>query len=242
LNDPFWDIRLTAIEKAVKLVADNKLKALAILTNLATHDPNSRVRASALNYLASNLEANKFKELCLHCVAKDQSYLVLAAALKQLGKIDSELAILQAATLESERSSKLILGIAQLYGSYATKDKLYFFENALKGTTLQGFDQLGVINEFTYFISGQDTEQIEHAYKLYAYLKMNGAYYTKLFIPQNINYLISMFDQKIGELEDQIAADKNKKERAHTDELYKIQKEYQGLKTKYTVLADTTGK
>jgi aminopeptidase N len=242
LNDPFWDIRLTAIEKAVKLDADNKLKALAILTNLATHDPNSRVRASALNYLASNLEANKFKELCLHCIAKDQSYLVLAAALKQLGKIDSELAILQAATLESERSSKLILGIAQLYGSYATKDKLYFFENALKGTTLQGFDQLGVINEFTYFISGQDTEQIEHAYELYAYLKMNGAYYTKLFIPQNINYLISMFDQKIGELEDQIAANKKNKERAHTDELYKMQKVYQGLKTKYTVLADTTGK
>jgi aminopeptidase N len=240
LNDPFWDIRLTAIEKAAKLNVDNKAKGLALIKDLATEDANSQVRSSALNYLATNAEADVVKEICLDRIAKDQSYLVVSAALKQLGKIDAELAMAKAAVLESERSSKMISGIAQLYGSYGTKEKFIFFENALKGSVLQGFDQLGVMNSLTYFVSRQEVEGMERAYELYVYLGEHGAFYTQMFLPQNINYLMSLFDQKIEELNVQVAEFEKNKDAAYADQARKKIKAYEELKSKFAPLVAVT--
>ncbi len=239
LNDPFWDIRLKALESATKLDAENLVKGLAIIRDLAIGDTNSNVRASALNYLASHLEEDLLKEICINRIEKDQSYLVLSTAIQQLGTVDPQLAMQHAANLELERSSKMILGIAQLYGSYASKDKFYFFEKALKEPVLKGFDQLGVMSAFTYFVARQDPEQIERAFELYAYLRVNGTFYTKMFLYQNINYLISIFDQKVGEFEEKIVTYRKHKDVTHADELMQIKKVYDSLKIKFAPLSDS---
>ena len=241
LNDPFWDIRIAAIEKAVKLSEENKGKGLSLIRDLATEDANSQVRSSALNYLAANSDAESVKVICLDRIAKDQSYLVVSAALKQLGKIDPDLAMQKAAVLESERSSKMIAGIAQLYGSSGTKEKYAFFENALKGSLLQGFDQLGVMNSFTYFISRQEPEEIDRAYDLYYYLGENGAFYTQMFLPQNVNYLLSMFDQKIVELDTEIAEHEKNNNAAYADQARKTKKAFESLKNKFVSIAEFGG-
>lgn len=239
LNDPFWDIRLTAIEKAAKLTEENKGKGLALIRDMATEDANSQVRSSALNYLGSNAESAIVKDICLDRIAKDQSYLVVSSALKQLGKIDAELAMQKALVLESERSSKMLSGIAQLYGSNGSKEKFSFFENALKGSVLQGFDQLGVMNSFTYFASRLEPTDMDKVYELYYYLGEHGAFYTQMFLPQNVNYLLSSFDQKIAELDARIAEEEKNKNAAYADQARKEKKVYEALKTKFAGLAES---
>jgi aminopeptidase N len=237
LKDPFWHIRLIAIEKAAKLSQENKEKGLKLIRDLAKDDPNSQVRSVALSYLASNGESEMVKEICMDRIVKDQSYLVVSSALKQLSKIDVELAMQKAEGLESERSSKILLGVAQLYGSYAKKEKLAFFEQVLKSHILQGFDQLGVMNSFTYFVARLVPDDIDKAYDLYFYLSEKGDFYTQMFLPQNVDYLLNMFDQKLTELNTRIVEDENNKNAADADQARKEQKVYEALKTKFAVLS-----
>jgi aminopeptidase N len=239
LKDPFWSIRLSAIEKASKLNEENKVKALSMIRSLATDDANSQVRSSALNYLGSNADEAMVKEIAKDRIEKDRSYSVISTALKQLGKLDADLAMEKAAALEAERSSKMISGIAQLYGSFGKEEKLKFFENTLKGGILQGFDELGVLNSLTYFVSRQEPEVLDKAYELYDYLSQNGAFYTQMFLPQNAGYLVSAFGDKIDELNLQVEEFEKSKDVALADQCRKKIKKYEMLKEKYAPLASS---
>jgi aminopeptidase N len=236
LNDKFWDIRLIAIEKAVKLKDENVGKANKLIRDLAMNDSNSSVRASALAYLSSKLENVELSAVCIDRLEKDQSYLVISAALKSLGKIDVELALKKAKALESEQSSKMISGIAQLYGAHAKEDALPFFEKALKGNILQGFDQLGVLNSLTFFNVRQEPATIEKTFELYAYMNETGGYYTKMFMSQNVAYLISMFDTKMTELDEEIAAHEKNNNAAYADSARRKKKEFNALRELFLTL------
>ncbi len=236
LNDKFWDIRLVAIEKAVKLKDENVGKANKLIRDLAMNDPNSSVRASALAYLSSKLENAELIAVCSDRLEKDQSYLVISAALKSLGKIDPELALNKAKVLESEPSSKMISGIAQLYGAHAKEDVLPFFENVLKGNILQGFDQLGVLNSLTFFNVRQEPATIEKTFELYAFMNETGGYYTKMFMSQNVAYLISLFDTKMTELDEEIAAHEKNNNAAYADKARRKKKEFIALKERFLTL------
>ena len=236
LNDKFWDIRLLAIEKAVKLSDDYKVKGLAIINDLALNDPNSQVRSSALNFLANNSELANFKEILVDRITKDQSYMVVSTALKNLGKVDAELAMKSAKSLEQERSSKMIAGIAQLYGSQGKKENYSFFETALKGNVLQGFDQLGVMNSLTYYVSRQEPEEMDRAFELYSFLAKDGGFYTQMFVPQNINFLLTAFNARIDEIKEEIMAHEKNNDAAYADQARKKQKQFEVLRDKYQTL------
>jgi aminopeptidase N len=236
LTDKFWNLRLVAIEKAVKLKDENVGKANKLIRDLAMNDPNSGVRAAALGYLSSKLEDADLSAVCIDRLEKDQSYLVISAALKSLGKIDVELALKKAKTLESEQSSKMISGIAQLYGAHAKEDALTFFESALKGSILQGFDQLGVLNSLTFFNVRQEPATIQKSFELYKYMNETGGYYTKMFMSQNVAYLISMFETKITELDEEIAAHEKNNNAAYADSARRKKKEFNALKELFLTL------
>ncbi len=236
LNDPFWNIRLLAIEKAAKLNVDNKDKGIALIKDLALNDSKSQVRSAALNFLSNNMAAESITAIYLDRIEKDQSYLVISNALKNLGKINPTLALDKAKGLESEKSSKMISGIGQLYGSYGEKGNYEFFDVALKGTNLHGFDQLGVMNSLTYFITRQEPEMIDRSFELYSHLKAEGGFYTQMFVPQNINYLIGLFDSKIKELDAEIELHDKNKDVVLADQARKKQKVYNGLKVKFDTL------
>lgn len=240
LNDRFWSIRLIAIEKAIKLNEENKGKGLTLIKDLALNDANSQVRSSALNFLSNNMEGAEIETIYVDRIEKDQSYLVVSTALKNLGKINPTKAMEKAKPLESEKSSKMLSGIAQLYGAYGEKDKYDFFDSSLKGSRLQGFDQLGVLNSLTYFITRQEPDMIDRSFELYNYMSTDGGFYTQMFLPQNIAYLISMFDSKIAELDEEISAHEKNNDAAYADQARKKQKLFKDLKVKFGTLAEDT--
>jgi len=207
-----------------------------LVKDLASNDPNSAVRAAALNYLANNLEGTDAEAIYIDRIEKDQSYLVISAALKNLGKINPDKAIEKAKKLESEKSSKMLAGIGQLYGSYGKKENYSFFELAIKGKILQGFDQLSMMNSLTYFISRQELEMVSQSYELYAYLSTDGGYYTQMFMPQNIEYVNTVLDTKLLEAKEELAAHEKNNDALYADQARKKIKSINELKEKFNAL------
>jgi aminopeptidase N len=236
LNDRFWQMRLLAIEKCAKLDAENKDKGLLLVRNLALNDPNSQVRSAALNYLSNNADAAANEEVFTDRIGNDKSYLVIGTALRSLGKSNPDKALALAKPLENEKSSKMITGVAQLYGGFGGKDVFPFFEKSLSGTILQGFDQLSVLNSMTYFVTRHDVEIAERAFPLYSKLSSEGGYYTKMFLPQNINYLLEHFQTKIAMLKEEIEAHEKNKDAAYADQARKQSKAYEVLIEKFSTL------
>lgn len=236
LNDRFWQMRLLAIEKCVKLEAENKEKGLLLVRNLALNDPNSQVRSAALNYMSNNANGSGNEEVYIDRISNDRSYLVISTALRSLGKLNPDKAIELAKPLENERSSKMLTGVAQLYGGFGGKEVYPFFEKSLNGTQLQGFDQLSVLNSLTYFVSRHDVEIADKAFTLYNHLKSNGGYYTQMFLPQNVNYLIEHFGTKIAMLEEEISTHEKNKDVVYADQARKQIKAYEELINRYSAL------
>jgi hypothetical protein len=123
-----------------------------------------------------------------------------------------------------------------LYGAHAKEDALTFFENALKGSILQGFDQLGVLNSLTFFNVRQEPATIQKTFELYKYMNEAGGYYTKMFMSQNVAYLISMFDTKMAELDEEIAAHEKNNNAAYADGARRKKKEFNALKELFSTL------
>ena len=189
LHDDFWSIRSLAIEKAGKLKEGYKALAKDIIYTMATKDKNPYVRASALSFLESSGDSS-IEELYASVIDADSSYHVVSTALRNLGKLNPEMAMNKAKTLENEPSSKMLLGVASLYGTHGDASKFEFFQSALMGAKLSGFDQLGAMNTFSMFVSKQDLALWEKSLPIYQHLQKNGTFYTQMFLPQNVDFLL----------------------------------------------------
>ncbi|MCF8435103.1 MAG: hypothetical protein K9G37_11555, partial [Crocinitomicaceae bacterium] len=154
-----------------------------------------------------------------------------------LGKTNPNKALELAKKLEAEKSSKMVAGVAQLYGAHGGADVYPFFKNALSSNkTLQGFDQLSVMNSMTYLIVRQDISLIEESFTIYERLEKEGGYYTQMFVPQNVGYIVSFFDEKIEEKQAEIEVHEKNKDAAYADKARKELKQYSSLKEKFNTL------
>jgi len=236
LNDPFWNIRVLAIGKSGKLRDGMKAKGTEMLQAMAMNDPKSAVRVAALNAVSKQLDEETLTGMYEHIIANDSSYSVVSTALRNLGKSNPDRAMKLAEPLEKENSSKMVSGIAQLYSGFAGAEKFDFFNEALTGPTVQGFDKLGVLNSMTVYLTRQDIEVIEKAYLSYADLGTNGGFYAKMFLPQNINYLVNYLDSKLEGLDTELKEHEENDDAAYADQTRKLISKYKDVRTKYDEL------
>ena len=236
LNDPFWNIRVLAIGKFGKLRNEMKAQGMELLQAMVTADPNSSVRVAALNAASKRLDAQVLTEMCEQIISTDLSYSVVSTALRHLGKQDAERAMKLAKGLESEKSSKMIAGIAQLYAGIAGPNQFDFFDKALSGVTVQGFDKLGVLNSMTVYLTRQDIEVMDKAYTTYANAGQQGGVYMQMFLPQNVSYLLSFLDKKIDELTLELKKHEANNDAAYADQVRAKITRYTAVKTKYSEL------
>ncbi len=201
LNDSFWKIRELAIQKSKEMSEERKGIAVKIIKNIMMSDPNSRVRAAAASYLATNSENQDISDMLKKSIDEDQSYLVVGNALKQLGKLDPDMAMASAKKLESESSSKILAAVAQIYSNNATEKEAPFFKDILMNKDLGVFNQLNVMNSYTMFNARMSEEQIESSLEVYKYLQEEGGYYTKMFTGQSLDYLVDVLAKRREVLE-----------------------------------------
>lgn len=232
LQDPFWYIRAMAVGEAGNLTADNKAKATELIKKMAVADSNSTVRMSTIAYLSETLPSAEFESLTASMISKDRSYLVMGTALTALSKSNSKLAMAEAKKLESEPSAKMQSGIAQLYATQGGKDELAFFEKIARSNKLTGLDAIYGLNSLTIYMSRQEPEIQAKAISLYKPLHANGGIYTKMFMPQNVAYLIAAVTDQIGRTEAEIEAFETNKQPAYADQARKK------LKLQQSILAE----
>ena len=240
LKDPFWNIRLTAIERALKLKEDSKLIALNTIKSMAITDSNSHVRSQALSFISSLLDQKELETILVDRLDKDQSYLVNATALVNLGKINTELALIKAKKLEATPTSTLLVGIGEIYSENATAEAHSFFEKTLLGDKLSGLDEISMLNSYTIFVTRQDIDIFENSVSIYTYLKENGSQYSKMYIPQFIEYFQNIIRDKIEKLEQEvIQSEKNKDVLLATQTRQNI-KRYESLSKQFETLNDSS--
>jgi hypothetical protein len=112
----------------------------------------------------------------------------------------------------------------------------------LKGKTVQGFDKLGVLNSFTFYLTNQEPAVIDGAYDIYLDQAQSGGFYMKLFLPQNLRYLTNHLGAKVDGLNQELAAHEENNDAAYADQTRKKIKEYEALKEKYEKLIEEVEK
>jgi aminopeptidase N len=237
LSDDFWHIRELAASRVKKLKGDFEDQAIAKLKDIVKNDPKSDVRQAALKTLAKELDDEELKPILVDRIENDRSYSVVSSALSAYGKLDPDKAVALAEGLEKERSSKMMFGISQIYAGFGDSTKYDFFTNALNGNIVQGFDKLGLMSSFTYYLTRMEPEYMGKAIDVYADLAENGGFYMKMFAPQNLSYLLKDLDKKKAAEEDILSEHENNNDAAYADQSRKKIAMIDDLITRYSELA-----
>ena len=219
-----------------KLKDERETKGIEILKKLATEDPNSSVRAEAVKKLKKYMSDEELEAMYKERIANDQSYGVVTQALSSYGNLNEDAAMEAAKSLENENSSQMIAGIVTLYTASDDPEKFDFIYGALTSNTVQGFDKLGVLNSFTQYLVDQEPALIEKAYPAYEDQGNNGSFYMKLFIPQNIDYILNRLDSKVGSLNKDIEEHEANGDPALADQARAKIKKYEELIKKFSSL------
>lgn len=235
LKDPFWGIRLQAINQASK-IKDEALKkeVIATIKQIATNDKQSNVRSAALNFLDNAANNEDLEQLYVDAM-KDPSYLVVSAGLKLLGKKNPQRALEMAQSLENESSTNMVVGVAGLYADYGDETKLPFFIKKLTDGSMSGFNELGLMNLLTSFLVSHDYKLFNQAIPVYEHLAKSGGMYTKMFLGQNINYALNALGDARKSIE--AAIDEAKKAKTSSVELEAKRSELDGIISKLNGLA-----
>lgn len=221
LNDPFWNVRETAIEKAVFVKGEKKADVLAKIKEMASSDPKSAVRVAALNYLTEELEPAQYERLLFDRIEKDSSYQVVGFALARLGSLNPEKAMPIAKTMETSASSKIKSGVAQLYATQGKEANFAFFEKLLNENKLTGYDGIYALNSFSLYVARMSDETQAKALAIYKIQQEKGGYYTKMFMPQNVQYLKNTVSDRIAKSKAEIEAYEKNKDVALADQARK---------------------
>jgi len=176
LKDKFYGLRIAALS-ALKLDDKNVAKAAASqVRQLATNDPNTHVRAAALETLGELKDKKDTK--IIESAFNNQSYAVQNAALTALGGINPTVALARAKTLEGD--SHLTQGVTTLYAQEGGAEQWNFIKTSYdKATGYRKYayirpmmQLLGRLDDPTAF--GEDLQRLQ-ALGMEPQLKAQGA-------------------------------------------------------------------
>ena len=149
LNDPYWKIRLTALDNISELAKNNADSLLPKLQQLAQHDSVSDVREAAYKtigkYYRYQDHTNEFI-----VALKDPSYMVQARAFKIISEKDPDKAKDLAVAMEADSSSDIFTTLTTFYCTESNSNHLSYFSKAIRKS--KGWDRYQVINNFAKYL------------------------------------------------------------------------------------------
>ena len=236
LNDPFWNIRILALQSYEKVKIEVGTPTLDRIKELAKSDPKSQVRAVALKSL-SVLPKGEATELLKSAISTDQSYEVIAIAIGILTEINPEGALITARELIKEENSKMNVSIAGVFQQLGTEEDIPFFDKNLKNNSLKGYDELNVFVAYVVCILRMGIDLQEKSLGLYMLLKEKGGSSFKLYFGQIIEYTNSIYTAKIEKLNTEIAELEEAKSFTAVFEKKQLKQRYEDLIAKLTLLS-----
>jgi len=135
LNDPYYEIRVLALENIDLFQKYNKKEAIDKIVTLAQSDPKTLVQAAAISVLGKLVDPI-YKPLFENGM-NSESYAVTGNSLTSLYLIDKQAAILKVNSLSEDTKDYLADAITTIYISEKDKTKLPFIaKHLLKGMFL----------------------------------------------------------------------------------------------------------
>lgn len=132
LNDPYYEIRVLALENIDLFQKYNKKEAIDKIVGLAQSDPKTLVQAAAINVLGKLVDP-VYKQLFEKGMTSE-SYAVTGSSLTSLYLIDKQAAIAKVNSLSEDTKDYLADAITTIYISEKDKTKLPFIaKHVLKG-------------------------------------------------------------------------------------------------------------
>jgi len=230
LNDPFWNIRKTAIEKADLLTGTYLDQAKQRIQEIASSDPKSSVRSAALTFISKTLDEAKQNQVYIDQIDKDQSYSVQVTALLKLASIDKEKGLKKAEELiAKEKSEKILVAVSEVYGQHGTEENFAFFESIFITNKFSGFDELNVVGALLGLCYNTNSRVIEKTYTIIEYLRKEGNSSTQMYFSRIVDYTMDIISQKVE-------AENQKLEQTESaSEKQAISKEIEELERLYTI-------
>ncbi len=148
-NEKWKNFRMDAINAMESVAKENEAEFKPLMMSIAEKDANTRVRAEAISFLASNYKGSDLEALYEKATG-EQSYLIISAALEGLVKSNPESALKKAKSLENEKGKKLVFSVADIYANHGSDENAQFFVNAK--SQFSGFEMLGFINVYGKFL------------------------------------------------------------------------------------------
>lgn len=203
LDDPYHTIREAAIRNLKKVATDqNRERIITKLTKMGAEDPKSGVRASAINFLASNYDDDRLLPMYEQAM-QDSSYGVVGAALAGIAKADTEKAFTYTKELEKDKNASVISVLSNIYGTYGRDEHHDFFVKNIDNVS--GFSRFGYVNNYKKFLSGASDETILKSLPVLKKVSQTeGPWYMRLGGIQALNETASRYDKKAQEIENNI--------------------------------------
>ena len=235
MNDPFWAIRLAAVDNYAKVNEKLEDKYLLKIKEIAQNDVKSQTRSTAVNSLSS-LSKEDATVFLKEVLAKEKSFLVISSALQALMVTNPDEALTLARNMEKENVRSTNVTIAEIYSQNGEAQDYQFFEKVLKSGTLKGYEELRVMFAYVVYIIRMDLDLQEKSHNMFVYLNESGNNYTKMYFSRAVEYVMSTFYEKISGLDAEIAELEAAKAFGQADDKKKLKQRYEDLITNLTPL------
>ena len=150
LKDPFWKIRLTALDNISELAKNIPDSILPVVRKLAKADSSSDVREAAYRTLGKYFRYQDLVEDFENGL-KDSSYQVNARVFKIVSEKDAIKATQIAKNMEADSSSDIFYEITNYYSLHPEENHVSYFSRAIGKS--KGWNRYQVINNFGKYLA-----------------------------------------------------------------------------------------
>ena len=228
LKDPFWNIRLTAINVVKEMPKEKALTHLTQLKDLALNDPKSDVRSAAIE-VTKFMEADEAITLLKSFLAKEKSYNAISNALSAFIKVDEKEALSIARGMKNEPSNTLKLTIAEVLSNIGDSSDYDFYDQIIYHSNMKGYDELRTMIAYAVYITRMNIDLQEKSHAVYIHYNEVGAQLTKYWVVQAIQFNLQTYQDIVDALDMEIAELEEAKSYAKADEKKRLKQRYEDL-------------
>ena len=238
LKDKNSDLRDRAISYLEKLPNEYSNKVKIALVDLAKNDEKSTIRALAIEALASKYQDDELTPIYQNGI-KDRSYAVAGASLIAISKKDEKTAMQFAKEFENEKSTKVLLSVANLYSQHGTDENNGFFVKL--HARINEWENIPFANSYTEFLKRCSDDTINAGIKILERIAlMKDSKWVRYFGQKGIKTLAEMYSDREEQLNQEIK--KLKLKQNNESELKTLEQQLvqaQNQKQKITTLYNT---
>jgi aminopeptidase N len=228
LKDPFWSIRLSAINVIEKMEKEKAKTYVAQLKEMSLNDAKSDVRAAAIGCMEF-MEADEATTFFKSFMAKEKSYTAIASGLGSYIKVDEKDALNVARGMKNEPAKALKVTIAEVIAQIGDSSDYDYLDQLIYHSDFKGYDELRTMISYAVYIMRMNIDLQEKSHAVYIHYNEVGGDLTKYWVKQAIQFNLQNYMQLVNSLEMEIAELEEGKSFAKADEKKRIKQRYEDL-------------